>query len=326
MQGDWWLTGSQQNPREVREEPQTSLGVSSYNRIPTSPNIVTLNVQPKMDSGLTAERPQMSTVDKFVAQQRRRKAPFQQKYVLRPLTMEQVKPSVGFSHYLDRQIVKGATAPNSTFSTQEFLSSYSQHNEVNRHLSTEEFRNLERRIERERERRTNTETSGNNSRLDGKGQRDESSPVEMSRKNYFRPMGRNNYFSRDTSVPTSRMNGSNPDSLVAMGTLAISPSPRGGGSTCISYSGGSSGSQKDCFNTRLRSPPPRTKGKSVISSSMSPMAPDRSSKMAKYVDPIGGAPPCFTQRLAELSSLECETIRYERTRKLKRQSKQAKQD
>ncbi|XP_070556130.1 uncharacterized protein [Ptychodera flava] len=219
-----------------------------------------------------------------------------------------------------------ATAPNSTFSTQEFLSSYSQHNEVNRHLSTEEFRNLERRIERERERRTNTETSGNNSRLDGKGQRDESSPVEMSRKNYFRPMGRNNYFSRDTSVPTSRMNGSNPDSLVAMGTLAISPSPRGGGSTCISYSGGSSGSQKDCFNTRLRSPPPRTKGKSVISSSMSPMAPDRSSKMAKYVDPIGGAPPCFTQRLAELSSLECETIRYERTRKLKRQSKQAKQD
>ncbi|XP_077991231.1 uncharacterized protein LOC144445518 [Glandiceps talaboti] len=322
MQGDWWLQGSQQTPREPGEDQQTSVGVSWSNRIPTSPNIVTLNVQPKANTEASSQRPQIATVDKIISQQRRRKPPFQQKYILRPLTMEQVKPSVGFSHYLERQVLEGATAPNSTFSTQEFLSSYSQHNDVNRHISSEDFRNLERRLERERERRSN-DTTGHTNRLEAKGHHDESSPVEMSRRNYFRPTGRNNYFSRDTSLGNSRMNGSNPDNLVAMGTLAISPSPRGGG---VSYSGGSSGSQKDCFNSRLRSPPPRTKAKSVASSSMSPMAPERTSKLAKYQDPVGGAPPCFTQRLAELSALECETIRYERTRKLKRQTKQAKQD
>ncbi|XP_077861626.1 uncharacterized protein LOC100372006 isoform X2 [Saccoglossus kowalevskii] len=214
---------------------------------------------------------------------------------------------------------RSATAPNSTFSTQEFLSSYTPHNDVNRHISSEDFRNLERRLEREREKRTSTEPPGHTKVL-----RDESSPVEMSRRNYFRPTGRNNYFPRDATVSSSRVNNTNADSLVAMGTLAISPSPRGGS---LSYSGGSSNSQKDCFNSRLRSPPPRTKSKgAVMSTSLSPMAAENRSKMAKYQDPISGAPPCFTQRLAELSALECETIRYERTRKLKRQTKQAKQD
>ncbi|XP_064606772.1 uncharacterized protein LOC135471455 isoform X2 [Liolophura sinensis] len=44
----------------------------------------------------------------------------------------------------------------------------------------------------------------------------------------------------------------------------------------------------------------------------------------KYGDPFVGAPPQYQQRLAELSTLEADTVRYERTRKLKK--KQPKQD
>lgn len=38
----------------------------------------------------------------------------------------------------------------------------------------------------------------------------------------------------------------------------------------------------------------------------------------KYADPIAGSPPSFQSRLAELASLEAETVRWERLRKLKK--------
>ncbi|XP_078611161.1 uncharacterized protein LOC144881752 isoform X2 [Branchiostoma floridae x Branchiostoma japonicum] len=43
---------------------------------------------------------------------------------------------------------------------------------------------------------------------------------------------------------------------------------------------------------------------------------------SKYPDPVSGAPTNFQQRLAELSVLEQDTIRYERTKKSKRKAKQ----
>lgn len=42
----------------------------------------------------------------------------------------------------------------------------------------------------------------------------------------------------------------------------------------------------------------------------------------KYTDPLIGAPASFQQRLMELSALEAETVRYERSKKVKKKVKQ----
>ncbi|XP_048758003.1 uncharacterized protein LOC125668209 [Ostrea edulis] len=42
----------------------------------------------------------------------------------------------------------------------------------------------------------------------------------------------------------------------------------------------------------------------------------------RYIDPVIGAPASFQQRLMELSALEAETIRYERSKKVKKKFKQ----
>ena len=40
----------------------------------------------------------------------------------------------------------------------------------------------------------------------------------------------------------------------------------------------------------------------------------------RYADPCPGAPPAFQQRIAEITSLEQETIRWEKARKFKKKS------
>lgn len=42
----------------------------------------------------------------------------------------------------------------------------------------------------------------------------------------------------------------------------------------------------------------------------------------KYIDPIVGSQASFQQRVMELSALESETIRYEKTKRLKKKVKQ----
>lgn len=42
----------------------------------------------------------------------------------------------------------------------------------------------------------------------------------------------------------------------------------------------------------------------------------------KYSDPLVGASPSFQQRLMELAALEAETVRWERTKKVKKKPKQ----
>ena len=49
-----------------------------------------------------------------------------------------------------------------------------------------------------------------------------------------------------------------------------------------------------------------------------------SCKECVYADPCIGAPPSFHQRLNELSLLEAETIKYEKSRKFKRKPKSDK--
>lgn len=41
----------------------------------------------------------------------------------------------------------------------------------------------------------------------------------------------------------------------------------------------------------------------------------------KYADPIAGSSSSFQARLSELATLEAETVRYERMRKLKKKSR-----
>ena len=42
----------------------------------------------------------------------------------------------------------------------------------------------------------------------------------------------------------------------------------------------------------------------------------------KYVDPLMGAPPSFNTRVAEIASLESETLRWERSKKSKKKNKE----
>ena len=44
-----------------------------------------------------------------------------------------------------------------------------------------------------------------------------------------------------------------------------------------------------------------------------------------YIDPVHSASPSFQQRLTELAALESDTIRYERTKRIKKRSKQENQ-
>ena len=51
-----------------------------------------------------------------------------------------------------------------------------------------------------------------------------------------------------------------------------------------------------------------------------------SSKDCAFADPLVGGSHSFQQRLNELTQLETDTVKYERSRKLKRKPKQIKID
>ncbi|XP_066272934.1 uncharacterized protein [Branchiostoma lanceolatum] len=71
---------------------------------------------------------------------------------------------------------------------------------------------------------------------------------------------------------------------------------------------------------RRRESSPKAPPKWKLESKTSLSAP--AGQRSKYPDPVSGAPSNFQQRLAELSVLEQDTIRYERTKKSKRKAKQ----
>ncbi|XP_078673802.1 uncharacterized protein LOC144912423 isoform X1 [Branchiostoma floridae x Branchiostoma belcheri] len=71
---------------------------------------------------------------------------------------------------------------------------------------------------------------------------------------------------------------------------------------------------------RRRESSPKAPPKWKLESKTSLSAP--AGQRSKYPDPVSGAPTNFQQRLAELSVLEQDTIRYERTKKSKRKAKQ----
>ncbi|XP_071965399.1 uncharacterized protein [Antedon mediterranea] len=206
---------------------------------------------------------------------------------------------------------------------------------------SDDLHNLERKLEKERDRRTNTDSLGV-AKFETKditvarwnfrkpvAAPPESPPLQTSsscctvnedtvlgdenmegyKRNSFRPSARGTFFAREHYLsPNSNTftNISNDNSL-AMGALAITAPP-------------SATSRKQQQSVKdLRTQPSQT----LRSRGMLPMARERA-KPPKYVysDAVSGATPAFQQRISELTTLENETLRYERTRKLKKKTKQ----
>ncbi|XP_071965398.1 uncharacterized protein [Antedon mediterranea] len=248
-----------------------------------------------------------------------------------------------FDGHSDRHSDKKCSA-NSPYGHQELpttspLTNSSQLDTV-RSIS-DDLHNLERKLEKERDRRTNTDSLGV-AKFETKditvarwnfrkpvAAPPESPPLQTSsscctvnedtvlgdenmegyKRNSFRPSARGTFFAREHYLsPNSNTftNISNDNSL-AMGALAITAPP-------------SATSRKQQQSVKdLRTQPSQT----LRSRGMLPMARERA-KPPKYVysDAVSGATPAFQQRISELTTLENETLRYERTRKLKKKTKQ----
>ncbi|XP_038057660.1 uncharacterized protein LOC119729189 isoform X3 [Patiria miniata] len=228
--------------------------------------------------------------------------------------------------------------------------------------STESYRALERRLEREREKRTHGE--GSSSRLESKGLSfrtlglhvhvppatsthpsprylspirtspllqvlpEEPSPQAMdSRRNGFRlsTNPKSPTTTRSTGAaaePSTASSGSfrtasNRDALSSMGSLTVASTP-----SSAALRGHSIGFGSRDVGVRSPTQRSRTRGGMVM-----PMTLNDKMKNTRYlfVDPVPSASPSFQQRLSELAALESDTIRYERTKRIKKRSKQENQ-
>ncbi|XP_033120656.1 uncharacterized protein LOC117119824 isoform X4 [Anneissia japonica] len=245
---------------------------------------------------------------------------------------------------------------NSPYSHQEIpttatpLTSSSQVDAVR--AISDDLQNLERKLERERDRRTNTESLGvakfetkisrlkllrpvappespiekATSCLSYTGNKectvtmnilmlynativlgDDMNNSEVHKRNGFRPSARGTFFTRDHHPSTNpTLTNLNNDNLLAMGALAISTPPS------------ASSRKQQQISKDIRISQTKSKGTMTL-----PLGRERT-KQPKYVytDAVSGATPAFQQRISEIASLENETLRYERTRKLKKKTKQ----
>ncbi|XP_022090952.1 uncharacterized protein LOC110979449 isoform X2 [Acanthaster planci] len=225
-----------------------------------------------------------------------------------------------------------------------------------KHQSTESYRSLERRLEREREKRTQGETLTN--KVDTKGLTfrklglhappatsthpsprflspirhspissvlpEESSPPAMdTRRNGFRLASHVKSPTASRSVdPSTASSGSyrtmsNRDALSSMGSLTVASTP-----SSAALRGHSIGFGSRDMSVRSPTQRSRTKGSMIM-----PMTVNDKLKNNRYqfVDPVPSASPSFQQRLSEIAALESDTIRYERTKRIKKRSKQESQ-
>ncbi|XP_046583046.1 uncharacterized protein LOC124290383 isoform X3 [Haliotis rubra] len=122
---------------------------------------------------------------------------------------------------------------------------------------------------------------------------------------------------------TSRL-GREPDDLVAMGTI-WSPNLQQRNSTTSTTTSSKSFSLTSTSNTSNVNPrkgPSATTTRVGFPNNFSTSRSTAKDSEPKYTDPVSGASPSFQQRLMELSALEAETVRWERTKKIKKKSKQ----
>lgn len=116
-----------------------------------------------------------------------------------------------------------------------------------------------------------------------------------------------------------------PEDLVAMGTnwggnTGHSRNSRGGvgsggGGSVMGLSNGSGGQISAASNGPLMPPQAR---KVLNRINQTNGFRQNSREEPRYSDPIVGASPSFQQRVAELASLEAETLRWEKARKVKK--------
>ncbi|XP_038057659.1 uncharacterized protein LOC119729189 isoform X2 [Patiria miniata] len=346
MQGDWWLRGF---PNKCKDRYDAFSNSSRAWEIPktesgTSPKIVTLTVQPLADNSAVnqhcASRSRhlsMASTESLLAQ-RRRKLCFKNKTLqnnTRPVSMSGARESLEmqdltWTNFFEKHFCTSSS--NSPYAGQDLnasgsYSSCQQPAEASsKTQSTESYRALERRLEREREKRTHGE--GSSSRLESKVLPEEPSPQAMdSRRNGFRlsTNPKSPTTTRSTGAaaePSTASSGSfrtasNRDALSSMGSLTVASTP-----SSAALRGHSIGFGSRDVGVRSPTQRSRTRGGMVM-----PMTLNDKMKNTRYlfVDPVPSASPSFQQRLSELAALESDTIRYERTKRIKKRSKQENQ-
>ncbi|XP_033645152.1 uncharacterized protein LOC117304684 isoform X3 [Asterias rubens] len=247
--------------------------------------------------------------------------------------LEAIEAQYKNSLHRDRQRSK-CSSSNSPYNTGQDLNasgsfSSSQQESItnnNRPVPSTEnsYRLLERKLEREREKRTHGEAPPQPSRLDSKVLPEETSPSAMDiRRNGFRLTGKSTNATRtaaadqSTTSSGSYRTASNKDVLSSMGTLTVAATP-----SSAALRGQSVGFRGRDRSTRSPTQRSKTRGSTVL-----PLTGNDKNKNGRYpyIDPVHSASPSFQQRLTELAALESDTIRYERTKRIKKRSKQENQ-
>ncbi|XP_069127072.1 uncharacterized protein [Argopecten irradians] len=173
----------------------------------------------------------------------------------------------------------------------------------------------------------------------GKESEDNLRPILPSSKqtNQYRPNGLRSSLLKGEPLFSSRSHtsGKDADELIAMGTIWSPGAQQSQQPPQKNHSGPSQSAPGKTVSTGTGSNSSTTlsqtrKYGSNVKPIMVQNAPASSMKNnikdgklePKYTDPLVGAPASFQQRLMELSALEAETVRYERSKKVKKKVKQ----
>ncbi|XP_050402950.1 uncharacterized protein LOC126819117 isoform X2 [Patella vulgata] len=159
------------------------------------------------------------------------------------------------------------------------------------------------------------------------GDKDELQPIKNSataaKQNHFRPAGirqsylRGEQYHSNNSTPkiNTSSHGIEKDDLVAMGTIWNPNSVAKNSMLSLNR-------QYSVNSVTTSSAAPIRRGPSTSRFSMGTGASRARDVEPKYTDPAIAAPASFQQRLIDLSALEAETVRWERSKKVKKKSKQ----
>ncbi|XP_035661104.1 uncharacterized protein LOC118405639 isoform X1 [Branchiostoma floridae] len=298
------------NPRAAPSTPRTGT---------TAASIITLDVRPGGSAG-SEGAPATPDLPAMAARQRKRTSE-KQKLTLRPLALERGNAATSFSRFLERHKFEYTTSPSSNHFNREDLSPQRlDRNPSSSTTSSHDFRTLEEREDRP------IGSQYGIPRIDqDRAFRSDVKSKDGVKWNAFKPTWERNagihsssYILRETVVPTphtpytphTQINGISlsRNSNTGMGLGRGDELPLALGALSLSSP------------VRRRESSPKAPPKWRLESKTSISSP--AGQRSKYPDPVSGAPTNFQQRLAELSVLEQDTIRYERTKKSKRKAKQ----
>ncbi|XP_046376910.1 uncharacterized protein LOC124149403 isoform X1 [Haliotis rufescens] len=179
--------------------------------------------------------------------------------------------------------------------------------------------------------RNNSRRSISLEKVNFEGEKDELRPIKNTfptakGQNHGRTNGVRGTLLRSDQLLNHKNNvqGRESDDLVAMGTI-WSPNLQQRNSTTTSTTTSKSFSLTSTSNTsnvNLRKGPSAPTTRVGFPNNFSTSRSTAKDSEPKYTDPVSGASPSFQQRLMELSALEAETVRWERTKKIKKKAKQ----